>query len=142
MEVSEVRRRVRAAVEQARRRAAERRTLKDEASRAYEPFLSSVAVPAFQLVATALTAERHRFKVFTPAGSVRLSSERSADDFLDLTLDSERDPPAVVIRVSRGRGRRLVASERDVKPGKPIADLTVEDVVDEVLAELPPFVER
>jgi hypothetical protein len=142
MEVSEVRRRVRAAVEHARRRAAERRTRHDEASRAYAQFLSTIAVPAFHLVATALVGEGHRFKVFTPAGSVRLASERSADDFLELTLDSERDSPAVVIRVSRGRGRRLVASERELKPGRAIADLTEEDVVEHVLEELAPLVDR
>jgi hypothetical protein len=142
MEVPEVRRRVRAAVEHARQRAAERRARRDEASRAYEQFLSAVAVPAFQLVAAALAGERHRFTVFTPAGSVRLAPERSADDFLELTLDSDRDPPTVLIRVSRGRGRRLVTSERELKPGRAIADLTEEDVVDDVLEEIAPFVER
>ena len=142
MEVSEVRRRVRAAVEQARRRAADRRARAEDASRAYDQFLRAVAVPAFQLVAAALAGEGHRFKVFTPAGSVRLASERSADDFVELTFDADREPPAVLLRVSRGRGRRLVTSEREVKPGRRIADLTEEEIVDDVLAEIGPFVDR
>ena len=142
MEVSEVRRRVRAAVEQARRQAAERRTRTDDAARAYEQFLTRIAVPAFHLVATALAGEGHRFKVFTPAGTVRLSAERSADDYVELALDADRDRSTVIVRVNRGRGRRLISSEREVKPGKGIAELSEEDVIDTVLEELAPFVER
>ena len=48
----------------------------------------------------------------------------------------------MVGRVSRGRGRRQVSSERPVREGVAVADLTDADVLDFVLAEIGPFVER
>lgn len=142
MEVSDVRRRIRAAIEAARGRAAERRTRTDEASRAYEVFLETVAVPAFHTVASALTGEGHRFKVITPGRAVRLSPERSAEEFIELALDTERDAPAVVILSSRGRGRRMIGTERLLREDLPIAELAEEDVVAALLEELLPFIER
>ena len=142
MEVSDVRRRIRAAVEAARVRAAERRVRNDEAARAYEEFLESTAVPAFHLVANALTGEGHRFIVSTPGRAVRLSPERASEDFLELSLDSDRDRPAVVLRSSRGRGRRATQTERTVGENLPIAQLADENVVAVVLEELIPFIER
>ena len=141
MEVSDVRRRIRTAVEAARARAAERRTRNDEAARAYEEFLESTAVPAFHLLANALTGEGHRFIVSTPGRAVRLSPERASEDFLELSLDSDRDRPAVVLRSSRGRGRRTTQTERTVGENLPIAQLADENVVAVVLEELIPFIE-
>lgn len=142
MEVSDVRRRIRAAIEAARARAAERRSRTDEASRAYDAFLETVAVPAFHTVASALTGEGHRFKIITPGRAVRMSSERSPEDFIELALDTEREAPAVVILTSRGRGRRMVSSERLVREDLPIAELAEEDVVAALLDALLPFIER
>jgi hypothetical protein len=142
MEVSDVRRRIRAAIDAARVRAAERRSRTDEASRAYDVFLETVAVPAFHTVVNALTGEGHRFKVITPGRAVRMSPERSAEDFIELALDTERDAPAVVILTSRGRGRRMVSTERLVREDLAIAELAEEDVVSALLDELLPFIER
>ena len=142
MEVSDVRRRIRAAIEAARARAAERRARADEASRAYDVFLETIAVPAFHTVANALTGEGHRFKVITPGRAVRMSTERSADDFIELSLDTERDVPAVVLLTSRGRGRRTIGTERLVREDLPIAELAEEDVIAALLDELLPFIER
>jgi hypothetical protein len=142
MEVSDVRRRIRAAIDAARVRAAERRARTDEASRAYDVFLETVAVPAFHTVASALTGEGHRFKVITPGRAVRMSPERSAEDFIELSLDTERDAPAVVLVTSRGRGRRTIGTERLVREDLPIAELAEEDVVAALLEELLPFIER
>ena len=142
MEVSEVRRRVRAAIESARKSAQERRTRSDQASRDYETFLRDVAVPVFQVFASALVAEGYRFKVFTPAESVRLTGESGADDYIEVTLDTSLDPPAVIGRSSRGRGRRTVASERPINEQRSIADLTDEDVLTFLTNEIVPFVER
>jgi hypothetical protein len=142
MEVAEVRRRLLAAIDRARREAATRRERSDDAARAYDTFLSGQAVPVFRQLASALTAEGHPFKVFTPAGSVRLASDHAHDDFIELTLDSAEDPPIVIGRVSRGRGRRAVTSERPVRDGATVADLTESDVLDFVLSEIAPFVER
>jgi hypothetical protein len=142
MDIPEIRRRVRAAIEQARREAGARRERSDAASRAYEEFLELRAVPTFNTLASALVAEGHRFKVFTPAGSVRLAAERSQDDYIELTLDSSVDPPVVLGRTSISRGRRSITKERPVREGVTIGDLTDEDVVSFVVAELIPLVER
>jgi hypothetical protein len=142
MEVSEVRRRLRAAVEDARREAAERRVRTDAASRAYEEFLGQRAVPLFHQFAAALTGEGHLFKVFTPAASVRLASERSHEEFIELALDDASDPPTVVGRTSRGRGRRMISSERPVRDGIAIADLTEDDVLAFLLTEITSLIDR
>jgi len=142
MEVSDVRRRLRGAVEDARRRAAERRLRVDEASRSYEAFLTNVAVPAFQTAFQALTGEGFRFKVQTPGQAVRLAPDRSTSDYIEIALDSDREPPAVVARTTRGRGSRTLSTERLVNEHKAIADLTEEDVVTALLEELLRFIER
>jgi hypothetical protein len=140
MEVAEVRRRVRAAIESARRAAQERRTRSDQASREYETFLRDIAVPVFHVFASALVAEGHRFKVFTPAESVRLASESSPEDYIEVALDAAAEPPAVMGRINRGRGRRGVASERPIKNVESIAQLTDEDVLVFLASEIEPFV--
>ena len=142
MDTPEVRRRLRAAIERAKREAAGRRDRSDTAARAYAQFLNERAVPILRTLATALAAEGHRFQVFTPADSVRLASEGSNEDYIELVLDTAQDPPQVVGRVSRGRGRRQITSERAVREGVPVPDLTEEDVLDFVLSEIAPFVER
>jgi hypothetical protein len=142
MEVSDLRRRIRGAVEEARARAAARRARTDEATRAYEQFLETIGVPAFHAMGNALVGEGHRFKVTTPGQAVRLSSERSAEDFIELSLDTQRDVPAVVLLTQRGRGRRMVSAERIVREASGIAALTEEDVVAAVLEEILPFMER
>ncbi len=78
METGEVRKRVVAAIDRARRKAADRRTRADAASREYESFLDAVAIPLFRQVAQALKAEGYPFTVFTPGGSVRLMSDKGA----------------------------------------------------------------
>ena len=142
MEVSEVRRRLRAAVEEARKSAVERRARTDAAVRAYEEFLEQRAVPVFHKFAAALTGEGHLFKVFTPAASVRLASERSHEEFIELALDDSHDPPIVVGRTSSGRGRRMVSSERPIRDQAAVADLTEEDVLEFLLSEITVFIDR
>ena len=142
MEVSDVRRRIRSAIETARTRRAERRARTDEAVRAYDQFLAATAVPAFQIVAGALAGEGHRFNVLTPAGTVRLSPEWTAEDFSELALDTDRDRPAVVMRSARGRGRRMIATERTLREDLPIAELVADDVIAALIEEAIPFIER
>src|SRR4051794_9064671 len=129
MEVSDVRRRLRSAIDDAKKRSAERRTRVDDASRAWERLLPEVAVPTFHTMAGALTAEGHRFKVFTPGDAVRLSLERSAEEFVELSLDTQRDEPALMLRATHRRGRRMVSTERVVREGSQIAGVTQEDLV-------------
>jgi hypothetical protein len=73
---------------------------------------------------------------------VRLASDRSPEEFIELVLDDTSDPPAVVGRTTRGRGRRTVTSERALQGGAPIADLTEEDVLTFLLEEIVGLVER
>jgi hypothetical protein len=142
MEISEVRRRLLTAIEKARRAAEERRARTDTAARDYQIFLDLRAVPVFHQLAGALKAEKYAFKVFTPASSVRLASDRSPEEFIELSLDDTSDPPAVLGRTSRGRGRRMTTSERALGGGAPIADLTEEDVLTFLLEEITSLIER
>ena len=142
MEVSDVRKRVRDAMERARRRTSERRTRNDEATRDYEKFLERIAVPLFRQIGNVLRAEGAAFTVSTPGGGVRLASDRSGGDYLELRLDTEGPTPQVMIHSTRGRGRRVIDSETPIGTGAAIASLTEEDVLVSVLTELEPFVER
>ncbi len=142
IEVSEIRRRLRQRLEQVKRENAERRMRADAASRAYETFIAETATPVFRMFASALRAEGYPFAVFTPAGGLRLMSERSSDDFIELFLDAEADPPVVAARVNRGRGRRLVTAEHPLREDAKVEQLTDEDVAEFLLRELVPFLER
>jgi hypothetical protein len=142
MDISDVRRRLRGAIEAARREAAERREHVDAAERDYETFLTERAIPVFHDFANALSGEGHAFKVYTPARSVKLASDRSAGEFIELELDTSEAPPQVIGRASRGRGRRMVTSERPVRSRAAIAELTEEDVLEYLLSEIGPFIER
>lgn len=141
METSIVRKRIQDVIEGAKRNAAERRTRVDMAQRDYERFLSEIAVPLFRQIASSLKASGLSFSVFTPSGSVRLMSDRSAEDFIELTLDTSGDRPHVVGHTSRARGRRIMESERPIST-LDIADLEDAHVLDFMAGELAPFVER
>ena len=141
MEIAIVRQRVREAMEQAKRRAHERRGRTDAASRAFDIFLSSTAVPLVRQIANILRADGYLFNVFTPSGSVRLMSDKSAEDFIELTLDTTTDPPRVTSRASRTHGRRGVHSERVVGSGDP-GLISEDELLTFLLQEIAPFVER
>jgi len=139
MEIADVLKRIHSTIERARQRAAERRARGDEAARAYSTFLDTIAVPMFRQVANVLKSEGYPFSVFTPSGSVRLMSDRTAEDFVELTLDTTGEAPHVVGHASHSRGRRVTETERAV--GSPDA-LTEADVLDFLVKELEAFVER
>jgi hypothetical protein len=142
LQISDVRKRVIQRIEQARRQSSERRARIDAAEKQYAAFLSTIATPVFRMVANVLAAEGHPFKVFTPADSLRLMSGRSAQSFIELTLDTAADPPAIAGRTSRERGRRVIESERPLAQSRPIDGITEEDVLEFLLEELGPLVER
>jgi hypothetical protein len=141
MEISQVRRQVRETINRAKQAASEHRSRTDEAAREYDLFLSEIAIPMFRQVAAVLRAENYMFSVFTPSGSVRLMSDRSGDDYIELSLDTSGAQPQVIGHSSRSRGRRIIESEAPLKQGL-VRDLTEEDVLTFVLKELQPFVER
>ena len=142
MEIADVRRRVRAAIENARKESAERRERSDAAAKRTRSSWSSRRSRHFAWLPSALTGEGLRFTVSTPAESVRLSSESNAEDYLELALDGTQDPPAVMGRTSRGRGRRAFTSERPVRDGAAVGELTDEDVLEFLVAEIGTLVER
>jgi hypothetical protein len=139
MEISVVRQRLNETIERAKRRAAERRARADDAGRAYDRFLEHTAVPLFRQLVNVLRADGYQFSLFTPSGSVRLMSDRHAEDFIEVLLDTTGDHPFVVGHTSRSRGRRVDESEREL--GDP-ATLGEEELLAFVLRELEPFVER
>lgn len=141
MEVSDVRKQVLATIERAKRLEAERRARSDAAARDYPVFLERIAVPLFRQVANILKAHNYAFSIFTPSDGVRLMSDKSADDFIELSLDTSGEKPVVVGHVTHGRGRRILESERPIGSGS-ISELTEDDVLEFVLKELEPFVER
>ena len=142
IEISELRKRLRAAIDGSRREAASRRVRVDAASAAYSQFLERLAGPLVQMLANALRAEGHHFTVFTPGGGLRLSSAKSGDDYIEFSLDSAQAEPAVMLRVNRARGRRVLQHERPVRERTPVEELTEEDVLQALLEEIGPFVER
>ena len=142
IEPSELRRRLRSAIEQARSNAAARRGRTDAAARDYETFLSTIAIPVVQQFANVLSAEGHHFNVATPAASVRLTSATKNEDYIEMLLDTAEDPPEVVGRTSRGRGRRQITSERPVRERTEVSELNEEDVLAFLLTEIVQFVGR
>jgi hypothetical protein len=139
MDISEVRKRVHAAIERAKQRDAERRARVDEAARTYSIFLDTIAVPLFRQIANVLRAEAYLFTVFTPSGSIKLASDRRAEDFIEISLDTSGDEPLVLLHTSRMRGRRVIESERPI--GNP-ANVTEETLLEHLLQQLEPLVER
>jgi hypothetical protein len=77
--------------------------------------------------------------VFTPAGGVRLASERGAGDYVELALDTTDDQPSVIGRVKRSRGRDVVESEQRIGDSLRLGE---EEVLAFVLQELEAFLEK
>lgn len=140
--ISEVRKRLRGVIDSARREATERRKRAATSEGDYQRFLDDIAVPIFRMFAGALRAEGYPFNLETPAGMVRLASEKSSDDYLEIALDTSHDVPVVVGRSSHRLGRRLTESERPVRQEAVVSELTEEDLVEFLLRELKPLVEK
>jgi hypothetical protein len=140
METSTVRNRLNLVIDAAKRSSAARRARNDEAARSYERVLE-FAVPLFKQTAQALKVSGYLFSVFTPGGSVKLMSDKSPEDYIELSLDTSGEDPAVMGHVSRARGRRVIESEHPIA-NKVVAELTEEDVFEFLLKEIEPFVER
>ena len=142
IEISELRKRLRHAIDERRKSTAARRVALDEAATAYTDLLEMTATPLVQKLANALRAEGHNFTVFTPNGGLRMALAKSADDFIEFGLETSEDEPHAVLRVNRTRGRRVVQHERPVKGRTPVSRLSEEDVLQALLDEIAPFVER
>jgi len=143
MDVSELRKRILRAIDDAKKDVSARRSILDAAKKAYEEFLVDVAVPLLKQAAIVLKASGQLFDVHTPAGSVRLVAERSPHTFLEIELDLTSPDPEVIGRVSVTRGRQgLVVEERPIVAGRPVAELTEEDLTGFLVTEIPKLVVR
>ena len=142
IETSELRKRLRHAIEERRKATAARREQLDAASAAFTELLESTATPLVQMLANALRAEGHHFTVFTPNGGLRMALAKSADDYIEFALETSQDEPFAILRVNRTRGRRVVQHERPIKGRTPVERLSEEDVLQALLEEIAPFVER
>ena len=142
MEVSQVNKRVKNAIEQARAQAQARRNAAASAEKSYAAFLQTVATPVVRQVANALKVAGITFTVGTPSGGLRLTAERGRDDFIELGLDTSGDQPQAVGRVSVTRGSRTIDQIVPVKTDTAIEDLTDEDVLEFFVAALEPWLER
>ena len=142
IEISELRKRLRAAIDQQPQAAAARRVKPDRRGGRVYRAARSTATPLVQMLANALRAEGYTFTVFTPNGGLRMALAKSGDDFIEFGLDTSQDEPFALLRVNRTRGRRLVQHERPIKGRTPVEHITEEDVLQALLEELGPFVER
>jgi hypothetical protein len=138
-DVAVIRKRVKAAIEQARRDSAERRERVTDAQRHYETFLQTAAVPVFRMIANVMKSEGLNFEVMTPAGGVRLQSERNREDAIEMELDTTADPPQPLVTITRVRGSRVTQRDRSIKGSNPLAQLSEDDVIEMLLEELRPW---
>ncbi len=130
MEVAELRQQILREIERAHAAAVERRQTGDAAHGAYAKFIVEVAGPLVLQTVQILRAERLPFQAQTPAGSARIASESSADDFIEFVLDTSVRPPRVLGRSSATVGRRnVVVEEAPIAPGKAIAELQDSDLL-------------
>ncbi len=142
MEVSEVRRQLKHAMERARARAQQRRQHAAEAERAYAAFLEDIATPTTRMMANSLKAEGYLFTVSTPSGGLRLASDRGRDDYVEFALDTSGDRSVVVGRIRQTRGSRTIEEERPIKAGAAPQDLSDADVLAFLMSALEPWLER
>jgi len=142
VEVAQVRRRLQAAVAAARERSQQRRQRVADAENRYDQFLANVAVPLARQVVNVLKAEGRSFTVSTPGRSVRLETDRGRDDFVEITLNTEIDPPGVVGLIRYTRGSRTIDEERPVKSGAAPDEITEDDLLEFLLRALEPWIER
>jgi len=142
LEISQVRKRIQAAMTTGRDRAKLRRQQADEAGQAYEKFLDQLAAPLARQVVNALRAEGYAFTVSTPNRGLRVSLDAGRDDYIELALDSETDPPHVAGRIRRTRGSRTIDEERPVKPGAGPDGVSEDDLLEFLVGALEPWLER
>jgi hypothetical protein len=126
----------------ARDRARHRREQADQAEKAYETFLDTLAAPLARQVVNALRAEGYAFTVSTPGRGLRLSLDQGRDDFVELELRTDVEQPYIVGRIRRTRGSRTLDEERPVKAGAAPQDVSEEDLLEFLARALEPWLER
>lgn len=143
MDVSDLRKRILRALDEARQDATFRRTVVDEATQAYATFLQTLGVPLLKQAVQVLRAEGHTFTLNTPADGAQLVSSNSPNTFLEFVFQTSGPVPQVVGRVSLEHGRQSrVVEERPIGDGKPIAEITEDEVAQFLVAEIPKLILR
>ena len=141
-EIAEVRQRVRQTIEQARLAAAERRARAAVAGEQGRRFIERVATPVARQVLSVLRAEGFGYRLSTPAGAVRLVSDRSREDFIDIAVDAGGDAVTIMTTVSHVRGQRVLTTERPLAADVEIEALAEGHVLEFFLDAIRVFVER
>jgi len=142
LETAEVRRQLTHRLAELRKAQTQRRATGDAARAAFEGVLESEIAPTVRQFAQALKAEGFNFSVQTPASTVRLVSDRSSDNVVDIVLELGGAQPEVIVRSAYTRGRRQLEDERTLAQGEAIASLDGERVLAVLLDVIEPFVER
>jgi hypothetical protein len=142
LEVSQVNKRVRSAIEDAKAKAQARRNAAASADKAYAAFLETVATPIARQVANALKVAGVGFTLGTPGGGLRLAADRGRDDYVEIVLDTTGELPQAAGRVSVTRGSRTIVETLPIKAGTAIGELTEEDVLEFLVRALEPWLER
>jgi hypothetical protein len=143
MDVSDLRKRILHALDDARKDAAARREAVDAATKEYEAFLADVVVPLMRQSASVLTAAGQSFVVHTPAGGARLAAASSPETYLEVEFDATGDRPVVLGRVSVTRRRQgVLVDEQPLGRGKPVSELAEEDVAAFIVAAVPRLMRR
>ena len=131
-----------AALAAARERSQQRRQRVADAESRYDQFLADVAVPLARQVANVLKAEGRSFTVSTPGRTVRLETDRGRDDYVEVALTTDVDPPAVVVHIRHTRGSRTIDEERTLKSGAAPDQISEDDLLEFLLSALEPWIER
>jgi hypothetical protein len=141
MDVSELRKGILRALDEARRGASAKQAAIDEANTAFKEFLEDIAVPLVRQAAGVLKAERETFVVHTPTDRVRLVAEAFPHTFLEFILDTTGAEPQVLGRVSVTRGRQgQLLEESPIASGKSVAELDENDAARFLLGAIPQLV--
>jgi hypothetical protein len=141
VEVGHVRNQLRGAIDAARHRAQARREHIAQAEQSFAAFLER-ATPVLRQLTTALRSESLAFTLFTPEHALRLASDRSRVDFIELTLDATADPPVVVLHSSYARGSRTLDEERPLATGRWPHEISDDELLAQLLQALAPWLER
>ncbi|MCX6550032.1 MAG: hypothetical protein NTY02_03310 [Acidobacteria bacterium] len=130
LEIAQIRRRVQMRLADVKRVAAGRREQVAAAERAYMVFLPDVAVPTVSAVAQSLSAEGYPYRVTTPGGAVRMTSERSSRTYVEIRLDTTGPLPQIIAEIGRERGSRVLSDDQVIGEGLPVDEITDEHVLD------------
>ena len=103
---------------------------------------SNVAVPLARQVANVLKAEGRSFTVSTPGRTVRIETDRGRDDYVEISLNTDVDPPSVVAHIRHTRGSRTIDEERALKSGAPPDEISEDELLEFLLRALEPWIER